>query len=201
MTSKLAQLALDFALPQSWAEELNSSNRITLEAEDFARLTFKIWDVYQDVPGEFQLRIQIQGICDEAFQLLQLPEELKYIKEHPGYFAISGYVLVCQDEVNEVVLNALLSFSDWTNSNQGVKNPEGRPSLWAKASPEAIVQFIVEPYLSGKGDEILSFNGWAFEKLVWSGDGITSRPSTPRCRLVLPTVLPPVVPPVVLNRT
>lgn len=200
-TSALAKLALDSSMPQSWAEELQNSDRVTLDACEFSKLTFKVWDCYEDNPGEFQLRIQIQGVCDESYNLLDKPEDLSNIKKSPGYFSVSGYILEVAEDLPEVVVAALERFAAWTQEHLGEKNPEGRPSLFIKASEDALIQFIVEPYTTSKGVEIFSFNGWAYRGLTWAGDGVTAKPKTNRYVLELNSV-PPVVPrvPPVLNR-
>lgn len=196
----LTQLALDSSMPQAWCEELQNSDRVTIDATDFSKLTVKVWDVYQDNPGEFQLRITLQGVCDDAYNLLPLPE-LKEIKQTPGFFTLSGFVLVCKDEIPFLVFEAMQNFADWTKSNQGVKTPEGRPSLWPTASSEAIVQLVIEPYTNNKNQEVFSFNGWAHQGLTWSGSGITSRPQTKRYVLAGGFAPPaPPVPPVFLLR-
>ena len=198
----LSQLALDSSLPQAWAEELVNSDRVTFDATDIAKTTFKVWDVYQDTPGEFQLKIQIQGICDDVYNLVDKPQDLSTIKSLPGYFSISGYILVCSDEIPETVIAAMERFAVWTEENIGVKNPEGIPSLWVKASSDAIMQLVIEPYTNSKGVEIFAFNGWAHQGLHWAGDGVTTKPVTKRFTLTQPvnaaggTTAPPVAPPV-----
>jgi hypothetical protein len=201
-TSKLAQLALDSSLPQAWAEELVNSDRVTLDAAEFSKLTFKVWDVYQDTPGEFQLKVQLQGVCDDTYNLVDKPEDLSTIKSLPGYFSVSGYILVCDDEIPDTVIAAMERFAVWTEENIGVKNPEGIPSLWVKASSDAIMQLVIEPYTNSKGVEIFAFNGWAHQGLHWAGDGVTTKPVTKRFTLTQPvnaaggTTAPPVAPPV-----
>ena len=201
-TSKLAQLALDSSLPQAWAEELVNSDRVTLDAAEFSKLTFKVWDVYQDTPGEFQLKVQLQGVCDDTYNLVDKPEDLSTIKSLPGYFSVSGYILVCDDEIPDTVIAAMERFAVWTEENIGVKNPEGIPSLWVKASSDAIMQLVIEPYTNSKGVEIFAFNGWAHKGLHWAGDGVTTKPVTKRFTLTQPvnaaggTTAPPVAPPV-----
>ena len=185
-TSKLAQLALDSSLPQAWAEELVNSDRVTFDASDIAKTTFKVWDVYQDTPGEFQLKIQIQGVCDDAYNLVDKPQDLSTIKSLPGYFSVSGYILVCDDEIPETVVSALERFAAWTEQTVGVKNPEGIPSLWVKASPDALMQLVIEPYTNSKSVEIFAFNGWAHRGLTWAGDGVTTKPVTKRFTLTQP---------------
>jgi hypothetical protein len=198
-TSTLAQLALDSFMPQSWAEELQNSDRVTLDASEFSKLTFKVWDCYEDVEGEFQLRIQIQGVCDSSYNLLDKPEDLSNIKKTPGYFSVSGYVLEVAEDLPDVVVAALERFAAWTQEHLGEKNPEGRPSLFLKVSDDALVQFVIEPYTNTKGEEIFAFNGWAYRGLTWAGNGVGARPKTNRYVLTeLNSVAP--VPPVVLNR-
>ena len=195
--SKLAQLALDSSLPDAWVQELKNHNRITLQASEFNKLTFKIWDVFIDIPGEFQLKIQLQGVCDEDYNLLDKPEDLSTIKKASGYFSLSGYILVCEDEISENVVSALERFASWTKENLGRKNPEGIPSLWAKASSGALVQLVVEPYTNSKGVEVFAFNGWAHEGLQWAGEGINTKPKTERKVFkLLDAVIPPAAPPV-----
>ena len=198
----LSQLALDSSLPQAWAEELVNSDRVTLDAAEFSKLTFKVWDVYQDTPGEFQLKVQLQGVCDDTYNLVDKPEDLSTIKSLPGYFSVSGYILVCDDEIPDTVIAAMERFAVWTEENIGVKNPEGIPSLWVKASSDAIMQLVIEPYTNSKGVEIFAFNGWAHQVLHWAGDGVTTKPVTKRFTLTQPvnaaggTTAPPVAPPV-----
>lgn len=198
----LSQLALDSSLPQAWAEELVNSDRVTLDAAEFSKLTFKVWDVYQDTPGEFQLKVQLQGVCDDTYNLVDKPEDLSTIKSLPGYFSVSGYILVCDDEIPDTVIAAMERFAVWTEENIGVKNPEGIPSLWVKASSDAIMQLVIEPYTNSKGVEIFAFNGWAHQGLHWAGDGVTTKPVTKRFTLTQPvnaaggTTAPPVAPPV-----
>lgn len=191
----LSELALDSSLPQAWVEELVNSDRVTFDACDLSETTFKVWDVYRDNPGEFQLKIQIQGVCDDAYNLVDKPEDLSTIKGLPGYFSISGYILVCDDEIPETVIAAMERFAAWTEENIGVKNPKGIPSLWVKASSDdAIMQLVIEPYTNSKGVEVFAFNGWAHQGLHWAGDGVTTKPVTRRFTIT-PPVAPPVAPP------
>ena len=198
----LSNLALNSNLPQAWAQELVNSNRVTFYAGDIAKTTFKVWDVYQDTPGEFQLKVQIQGVCDDAYTLAEKPEDLSTIKNHPGYFTFSGYVLVCSDEIPETVQSAMERFASWTQENIGVTKPEGIPSLWVKASSAAIMQLVIEPYSNSKNVGVFAFNGWAHQGLSWAGEGVTSKPVTKRYTLttvatpVATPVAPPVAPPV-----
>jgi hypothetical protein len=100
------------------------------------------------------------------------------------------------------VIAAMERFAVWTEENIGVKNPEGIPSLWVKASSDAIMQLVIEPYTNSKGVEIFAFNGWAHQGLHWAGDGVTTKPVTKRFTLTQPvnaaggTTAPPVAPPV-----
>ena len=211
--SLLLQLSREAGVPQFAVDQIQAGDgRITFEASDLEQLTFKVWNVYEDTPGQFQMMVTFQGHCLGDYELQPLPEDLSTIEQQPGYFKLSGCILEVAEEVPADVAVAMSKFAAWTLENKGVKNPVNRPHLFYKvASAEALVQLIITSSYnkSTKADE-LSFNGWAYAGLEWAGNGIGSIKATKTdivgyTRRVLPpapsAVTPPsFTPPKVLTR-
>lgn len=202
----LHKLSIEANLPQFCVDQIAAGdNRITFEASDLEKLTFKVWNVYEDVPGQFQLMVTFQGHCLGNYELQPLPEDLKTIKDQHGYFKINGYLLEVAEDISEDVATAMSKFAEWTKQNKGIKNPENVPSLFFKVtSAEALVQLMVtSSYNKSTQMDELSFNGWAYQGISWAGHGIgaTSPVKLPignYTRRQLPPVdsgVPPVVPP------
>jgi hypothetical protein len=197
----LYELAQDAGVPQFAVDQIAAGDgRVTFEASDLEMLTFKVWNVYEDTPGQFQMMVTFQGHCLGAYELQPLPEDLSTMEQQSGYFKMSGYILEVAEEVPADVAVAMSKFAEWTLENKGVKNPANRPHLFYKvASAEALVQLVVTTSYnkSTQADE-LSFNGWAYQGLEWAGNGIGSVKATKTgisgyTRKVLPPA--PVAPP------
>lgn len=209
------QLALEAGIPQFAVDQIEAGDgRITFEAGDLEKLTFKVWNVYEDVPGQFQMMVTFQGHCLGNYELQPLPEDLKTIKDQHGYFKINGYLLELSEDIPDDVAVAMSKFAEWTKQNKGIKNPENVPSLFFKVtSASALVQLVVtSSYNKSTQMDELSFNGWAYQGISWAGHGIGATQATKvqigsyTTRKVLPPVpqvpqVPPVpkVPPA-LNR-
>lgn len=202
----LYELAQDAGVPQFAVDQIAAGDgRVTFEASDLEMLTFKVWNVYEDTPGQFQMMVTFQGHCLGAYELQPLPEDLSTMEQQSGYFKMSGYILEVAEEVPADVAVAMSKFAEWTLENKGVKNPANRPHLFYKvASAEALVQLVVTTSYnkSTQADE-LSFNGWAYQGLEWAGNGIGSVKATKTgisgyTRKVLPPA--PVAPPALKPR-
>lgn len=214
----LHQLSLEAGVPQFCVDQIAAGDgRITFEASDLEMLTNRIWNVYEDEPGVFQMQLQLQGHCLGAYELQPLPAELATIEQQPGYFTLHGYILELAAEVPADVAAAMSKFSEWSKANKGVNKPEGRPYLFYKVtSAEALVQLVVtSSYNKSAAKNELSFNGWAYQGIEWGGTGIGATRATktdiaagytrkvlpPAPSAVTPPVAPPpVAPPKVLNR-
>lgn len=170
----LHQLAVEGNLPQFCCDQIAAGDdRLTFEADDLEKLTFKVWNVYEDVPGEFQMMVTIQGHCLGKYELQPLPEDLSTLPSQHGYFTLSGYILEVGEDVPPDVALAMSKFAEWSLSNKGIKNPQNRPHLFFKLTDEAIVQLVVTTsYNKYTGKNELSFNGWAYSGIEWAGNGI-----------------------------
>lgn len=197
----LYELAVEAGVPQFCVDQIAAGDgRVTFEASDLEMLTFKVWNVYEDTPGQFQMMVTFQGHCLGEYELQSLPEDLHTLEQQPGYFKLSGYILEVAEDVPAEVAAAMSAFAQWSKENKGVKNAPNRPYLFYKVtSASALVQLVVTTSYnkSTQADE-LSFNGWAYQGLEWAGNGIGSVKATKTgisgyTRKVLPPA--PVAPP------
>lgn len=169
------QEAEEAGVPQFCVDQIAAGDgRITFEASDLEQLTNRVWNVYEDTPGVFQMQLQLQGHCLGAYELQPLPAELATIESEPGYFTLHGYILELAVEVPADVAAAMSKFAEWSKANKGVKNAADRPYLFYKVtSAEALVQLVVtSSYNKSASKNELSFNGWAYQGIEWGGTGI-----------------------------
>jgi hypothetical protein len=179
--SLLLQLSQEAGVPQFCCDQVAAGDgRITFEASDLEMLTNRIWNVYEDEIGVFQMQLQLQGHCLGKYELQPLPADLSTIESEPGYFTLHGYILELAVEVPPDVAKAMSAFAEWSKANKGVSKPEGRPYLFYKVtSAEALVQLVVtSSYNKSAGKNELSFNGWAYQGIEWGGTGIGATRAT-----------------------
>ena len=180
MSNVLSNLAENAGLPQLFVDQLAAGERITMWYEEVSLIKAKVWDVYQDVPGQFQLRLQIQGFTGnqaDGYPLEPLPEDLKAASEMVGFWTIQGYVAVSSDNLEPDVAAAMSKFVDWSLLNKETKQEESsRPKLWFEAgNSECGLQLLPKAKPNKQsGNEELTFSGWAHRGLEWCGNSIGS---------------------------
>ena len=180
MSQQLVNLAENAGLPQLFVDQLAAGERITMWYEEVSLIKAKVWDVYQDVPGQFQLRLQIQGFTGnqaDGYPLEPLPEDLKAAGEMVGFWTIQGYVAVSSDNLEPDVAAAMSKFVAWSLLNKETKQEESsRPKLWFEAGDsDCGLQLLPKSKVNKQsGNEELTFSGWAHRGLEWCGTGIGS---------------------------
>ena len=217
----LSILAENMNLPAIFCDQLAAGERLTMWSEEVSLVKFKVWDVYQDVEGEFQLRLQIQGFTGseaENFPLVSLPEDIALAYTMVGFWQLQGYVAVKAANLEPDVVAAMSKFVAWSSLNKETKQEESsRPKLWFEAGDsDCGLQLLPKSKVNKQSNkEELTFSGWAHRGLEWCGTGIggsvrevefdaafSQRPARRGARIDAP-VLPPtppapkIVPPVV----
>ena len=218
----LSNLAEDAGLPQLFVDQLANGERITMWAEEVALVKTKVWDVYQDVEGEYQLRLQIQGFTgssQDGYPLEPLPEDIALASTMVGFWQLQGYVAISAANLQPDVVAAMIRFAEWSELNKHEKQEEStRPKLWFEAGDsDCGIQLLPKSKVNKRsGKEELTFSGWAHRGLEWYGTGIggasevafdaffTKRPQrgarvdapvVPPIKPVPPVVTPPSAPP------
>ena len=178
--SVLSNLAEDAGLPQLFVDQLANGERITMWAEEVALVKTKVWDVYQDVEGEYQLRLQIQGFTgssQDGYPLEPLPEDIALASTMVGFWQLQGYVAISAANLQPDVVAAMIRFAEWSELNKHEKQEEStRPKLWFEAGDSNCgLQLLPKAKTNKKTQkEELTFSGWAHRGLEWCGTGIGS---------------------------
>ena len=179
MSNTLSVLAETMNLPQLFCDQLAAGERLTMWAEEVQLVKTKVWDVYQDSPEEFKLRLQIQGFTGseaENFPLVELPGDLKAAVEMVGFWELQGYVAVRTVDLEPSVIAAMTKFAAWSSWHKEEKQEEStRPKLWFEGNADCGLQLLPKSTVNKKsGKQELTFTGWAYKGLEWCGNGIGS---------------------------
>ena len=174
----LSILAENMNLPAIFCDQLAAGERLTLWSEEVSLIKTKVWDVYQDTPDEFKLRLQIQGFTGsqaDNYPLEPLPEDIKAATQMVGFWEIQGNVAVKTADLDSSVVAAMTRFVEWSALHKREKQEEStRPKLWFEGgSVDCGLQLLPKSTVDKKsGKEQLSFSGWAYRGLEWHGKGI-----------------------------